>query len=1664
MLGNKPSLRPPSQSIQIVDHAYVLWIKYALAFTFVIAVVALILGLLFPLTPTTPSPEQLINEVVDAFAKTITSKDVPGNLALFAPNATVDYRRLMVFLFPPTILQADGSSGNWGEQLDVFFGEFVTNHMTFSNCDISNVSNVQCIGYYTYTFDSNTLNLPSVMGSFSAKFELNTTTYKIIFAEALPNATSTFVWYSSSGVEPPGPVLTRKKRTLASDTIAWNVLQRQIATLIVNGQIQQAIAVCNTTQYVTLKTTFDPLGTNTSLPCNTLVHQTELTIPMVCSESGMFDQSCFPPSLVIGALTVTNLTALNLITSNNMSSVFDDEFQCGSNFSFANTCSVIQTINLIPPLSSDFTLMGGPGVQISGGMHSLLISNLGVLSIGLSAPSDEFNVTVSPVNANTGTLAFVKREQLQNLVWASPINQTGVPVFRLLDTSDLPSSIPANLITGVLAVQNGGTGSIGPFAPNQIVVSSSNGTYLTTGSLIPSFGINITNLGNGNFVFGVNTTLVNLLRFQEVKLAVPSDIFNVTIDSVTQNGTLTFVTIPQAQKTFWAGPETGGPANPSFRPIASSDLPTLDLSVLNFTGVLPVANGGTGSNTTLVGNRVILSDPTGLFYQESGLLIDGSIIIGSSSGSPQSAQLTASSGIAVINGPNTITLKATAPCTGGDKLSASCLDISDQACSLPIQSSCVPNGLSLNSVSVYGDTFLGANTSCLMPLQPSCYDISNQQCSGGPLNANCIPSNLYLGNLTVDSLTVLNFTSGNVMSQEFLNITNLIVDELTLQVGMHCPGNVTIDQNCVNLGGAVCPMGIPISESCIPNSLVFYDVTVTHNLTINEITCTGPPMSSPCIQIDGETCSTPVTDSCMQPRLKTINGVSPNGSLDFNVSGSTGISIIPLGNGILVSNTGVLSVGLSVPSAEFAITGTNPVTTTGTLTFVKSNQLAQTVWAGPLIGNPPGQPSFRPLDKDDLPLLASGQVLTGNGTNNVAVDISTLAITEIYLNVPSALLSVAGSPMISPGGNFTLALTSHAANQVFATPDGASGAPTFRPLATGDLPALLDGQIYIGNTSLSGVQAGYLSAGPGISITNGPGLIFVNNTGLLTASLSLPNSIFNITVPTISGPNGGTLTADLITQSANTFLAGPVSGSPADPAFRTISISDLSALGLTDGQLLIGSTGGAPVLANLVAGANVNITNTPGGIIVSASINGSMIGTVMSVDMTVPSALLSVTGNPITSMGTFAVTLNTQSPNLIFASPDGASGTPTFRSLENADMPLLGEGQVLIGFNGTNTPSILTGGTGVVISNTGPTTIISTNISVGLSLPGSIFSVSGSPVTSSGTLTGTLTTQVANKVFAGPVSGPDASPTFRSLVRLDLPSDFLVAGSGISIANNGMGLFTIAATNFGTVTSVGLALPSIFTVSGSPVTSTGTLTGTLASQIANTVFAAPDGASGTPTFRSLGPVDIPNLDTSKLTTGVLPVARGGTNSGTALNNNRIMVSSGGAIVEAAALTNGQLLIGSTGAAPVAATLTAGAGISVTNTAGGITIAATGTGSITHQEVSSSTTILTFGATSFTVITGMTFVLPAGTWHVTFSCSLQPSTSSVVFDIQLFSGATAVGHSVRRASGSSSVFTIHTQAIVTSDGVAATTAQWIKIGGGSATANMFSRSLFAIKVS
>jgi hypothetical protein len=83
--------------------------------------------------------------------------------------------------------------------------------------------------------------------------------------------------------------------------------------------------------------------------------------------------------------------------------------------------------------------------------------------------------------------------------------------------------------------------------------------------------------------------------------------------------------------------------------------------------------------------------------------------------------------------------------------------------------------------------------------------------------------------------------------------------------------------------------------------------------------------------------------------------------------------------------------------------------------------------------------------------------------------------------------------------------------------------------------------------------------------------------------------------------------------------------------------------------------------------------------------------------------------------------------------------------------------------------------------------------------------------------------------------------------------------SGQSLITDGSGHTSWSSSGAGTVTSVGLSLPSIFTVTGSPITNTGTLAATLNTEATNSVWAGPaTGSAATPTFRALVGADLPN--------------------------------------------------------------------------------------------------------------------------------------------------------------------------------------------------------------
>lgn len=191
-----------------------------------------------------------------------------------------------------------------------------------------------------------------------------------------------------------------------------------------------------------------------------------------------------------------------------------------------------------------------------------------------------------------------------------------------------------------------------------------------------------------------------------------------------------------------------------------------------------------------------------------------------------------------------------------------------------------------------------------------------------------------------------------------------------------------------------------------------------------------------------------------------------------------------------------------------------------------------------------------------------------------------------------------------------------------------------------------------------------------------------------------------------------------------------------------------------------------------------------------------------------------------------------------------------------------------------------------------------------------IFTVTGSPVTTSGTLTLTLNTEAANTVFAGPTSGTSAQPTFRSLVTADLPSGTGTVTSVSVVSANGL---TGTVANSTTTPAITLST----TVSGLLFGNAGVISAASTTGAGNVVLSTNPTLVG-PTLGTPLSVTLTNAMGLPLTsgvTGVLPLANGGTNAtsaAAAFNNLSPLTTTGDMIYEVSTATADRLPIGSTG--------------------------------------------------------------------------------------------------------------------------------------------------------
>jgi len=322
----------------------------------------------------------------------------------------------------------------------------------------------------------------------------------------------------------------------------------------------------------------------------------------------------------------------------------------------------------------------------------------------------------------------------------------------------------------------------------------------------------------------------------------------------------------------------------------------------------------------------------------------------------------------------------------------------------------------------------------------------------------------------------------------------------------------------------------------------------------------------------------------------------------------------------VIDNTGMMTKPWSLWFTNFVNSSNNGLTFTPD-SFIYSNA------SGALTAAP---------GSDGALLIGSsgGPPIVGQLTGTAHQVLVTNASGSITLSLPQSI-DTTSSPKFN-------ALTLSSLN-----PDGIVTVGTSGSITSTVAPS--NGQLLIGSTGNAPVL-GTLAVGSGLSVTNGAGSITLANTGVLEniagTGISVSSATGNVTIAntgvtsltagsgiSLSGSTGaitvsvnGTGVVTSITGTANEIIASSSTGnitlSTPQPIATTSSVTFANvtdsaltqnafmypgASGLltstsaaTNGQLLIGSTGNAPVVANLTGTSNeVIVTNGAGSITLS---------------------------------------------------------------------------------------------------------------------------------------------------------------------------------------------------------------------------------------------------------------------------------------------------------------------------------------------------------------------------------------------------------------------------------------------------------------------------------
>ena len=691
-----------------------------------------------------------------------------------------------------------------------------------------------------------------------------------------------------------------------------------------------------------------------------------------------------------------------------------------------------------------------------------------------------------------------------------------------------------------------------------------------------------------------------------------------------------------------------------------------------------------------------------------------------------------------------------------------------------------------------------------------------------------------------------------------------------------------------------------------------------------------------------------------------VNGVLP---LD---QGGTSRSLVPAAGAMVWCGADGLYVGPVGAPGQVLVSGGEGAPSWGSAAII-TEQSANTVWAGPESG-PDADPYFRALVNADIPTTLDGKTITGaaitgstvnssviggsspaaatfttaNATdvNATTVDATNLEVTNLKAKDGTAAGSVANVTGVVTLNSAVLTTADINGGTVDGTSIG-SAVPSTGVFTQVDVDNLrLDGNTLSstnadGNINLDPNGAGevvmpagvsgplYIQMGAGSATTLAAGRLWYDN---VTGSLNF-------------GMGGGQITQQV---GEEFFRYGKASAAISDTYLQAVyKTGTVGASGvITFAPTVAGITRADSILGIATESIALNgfgritISGVVRGIDTTGSVYGEtwadnddiwynpVTGGLTKIEPVAPNIKLRL-GTVINAAGggagSFFVSRGSTS------TLGGTDSNVRFGPLTNGDIILYdaalqywknaAQSSLVAGSAATAT-NVAGGGANQLVYNTavGATSFVTapTVASTFLKWTGSAFSwdsagsgtvtsvamsvptgltVTGSPITSSGTLAVALQSGYSIPTTASQANWDTA---YSERLQWDGGSTNLVAATGrtslggttvgqnfFTLANPGAVTFprvnadnTVSAlsaadfrtaigagTGGGTVTSVGLSLPAEFTISNSPVTGSGTLTGAWANQTANYVFAGPAaGAAAAPGFRALVAADVPTLN------------------------------------------------------------------------------------------------------------------------------------------------------------------------------------------------------------